>query len=221
MTHKKSLCFCIALLACAFTGTAHAQLSKGALRVSIDADLLTVAGVEINPDGASPAYDTTVISFGLNQLGGSHVPPGVRPASQLGFGVGWALSRRMVLGVRTGLGLDVIDRDGGADNTRVLSFGVEPGLTFVPLGRRAKLFISLAPLFQANRVKTGRTAGRTLLGGFSTGVGALIFAGGSVSVDLGFHFEGRFGGGEVATELREYHVRDLRGGLRLGLSLWR
>ena len=212
------LCACIAALA--WAGAAEAQVGRGALRLSLDADLLMVAGVEINPEGPTAAYDTTVISFGLGQEGGSHVPPGVAPMSQLGLGVAWGISRRLLLGVRTALGLDVIDPDGAPDNTRVLAFGLEPSLTFVPLGHRAKLFIALAPLFQANRVKAGDDRRRTLLGGFSTGIGALIFAGGSVSVDLGLFFEGRFGGGQVEGP-NDYHVRDLRGGLRFGVSLWR
>jgi hypothetical protein len=79
-------------------------------------------------------------------------------------------------------------------------------------------------LFQVNRLKNDEYLLRWMQGGFSTGVGALIFAASSVSADIGFHFEGRFGARKEENDDVEsdgLRVRDFRGVIRFGLSLWR
>jgi hypothetical protein len=57
-------------------------------------------------------------------------------------------------------------------------------------------------------------------GGFSAGIGTLIFPSSRFSVDLGFFFEGRFGGREFEPDQPDQDLRDLRGLVRLGFSLW-
>jgi hypothetical protein len=199
---------------------AHAQLGRGDFRLSLDTDVISVAHVTLDPDGSAPDSDTVVFGIGPNQLGGSHV---TIPATPLGLGLGWVLSPKMLLGVRVGLGFDVISPDGG-DNTRVLALSLQPGLTFVPIGHRAKLFVALSPLFQVNRIKNDGYLERWMQGGFSTGIGALIFPASPVSVDVGFFFEGRFGSRHqenADVEADGERVSDLRGVIRLGISLWR
>lgn len=136
----------------------------------------------------------------------------------LGLGLTWVLSPKLVLGARLGFGLDILE-DEGSDATRLLGVSLMPRLTFVPVGESAKLFVSASPLFQLSRLKGGDAKERTLLGGFGVGIGTLIFVSSSLSVDLGFHFEGRFGNYENHVGY-DAEVRDLRGIVRLGLSLW-
>jgi hypothetical protein len=208
-------------LAClALSLPAHAQLGRGDFRLSLDTDILGVAHVSLDPDGAAPDIDATVFSLGPNQLGGSHV---TMPATPLGLGLGWVLSPKILFGVRLGLGFDVISPDGG-DNRKVLAVSLAPGLTFVPIGHKAKLFVAISPLFQVNREKREDNLERWMQGGFSAGIGALIFPASPVSVDLGFFFEGRFG--NLHREVNDIEqdglrVADLRGVIRLGISLWR
>lgn len=199
---------------------ARAQLGRGDFRLSLDTDLLGVAHVTLDPDGGGRDPQYTVFSVGPNQLGGSHVTMAATP---LGLGLGWVLSPKILLGVRLGLGFDVISPDGG-ENRKVLALSLMPGLTFVPLGRKAKLYVDLRPLFQVNREKVDEYLLRWMQGGFSTGIGALIFAASSVSADIGFHFEGRFGARHLENNDVEedgMRVRDFRGVIRFGLSLWR
>jgi hypothetical protein len=210
-----------ALCALAWTLPAQAQLSRGDFRFSLDTDVISIAHVTLDPDGAPGDAEYMVYGIGPNQLGASHL---TQVASPLGLGLGYVLHPKFVLGIRTGLGFDVVDPDGGGDKERILAVSLMPGLTIVPIGHKAKLFIALAPLFQVNRTKQDDQLSRWLQGGFSTGIGALIFPTSAVSADLGFFFEGRFGNQRVETNGNAdttEHVTDLRGVVRLGLSLWR
>ena len=214
---RRSAIFALVITMCAGFGSlvatkAEAQLSRGNLRLSIDADMLSVAGVQVGNGKA------TVVGFGPNQRGGSRVYEGPTP---LGLGVGYVLQPKLLLGVRVGLGYDVIALSGPATNTRLLGLSLMPELRFVPLGQRAKLFLAVAPIFQVGRSKQdGRPTDRTLLGGFGIGVGTFIFVTNALSVDLGLHFEGRFGGTKSEVDRASTSVQDLRGLIRLGLSLW-
>ena len=218
---KTKILWLLPLVCLALALPAHAQLGRGDFRLSLDTDVIGVAHVTLDPDGTGPDRDATVFSLGPNQLGGSHATLAATP---LGLGLGWVLSSKILFGVRMGLGFDVISPDGDADNTKVLAVSLMPGLTFVPIGRKAKLFIAVSPLFQVNRIKGQDYLLRFMQGGFSAGIGALIFPASSVSADVGFFFEGRFGGRHLednGVEADGLRVQDLRGVIRLGLSLWR
>lgn len=212
----------LALFATAFvvltTGLAapaQAQLSRGNLRLTVDSDVLSIAAVEVDLElgGESRA---TVFGLGPNQHGGSMLSGRPTP---LGLGVGYVLQSKLILGLRFGLGVDVVSPDGSDNNTRYLGLSLMPNLTFVPVGNRAKLFLQAAPIFQVSRTKTDDGKSRTILGGVGLGIGTFIFITNALSVDLGFHFEGRFGGFEGA-QGRDSDITDLRGLVRLGLSLW-
>jgi hypothetical protein len=201
------------------TSGARAQLDRGDVRLSLDTDLFSVAGVKVDPDGDNNTDRHIVFGIGPNQMGGSRVTPPT-PATPLGLGIGYTISRKLVLGVRTGLGVDIDDPDGG-HKAKYLAFSLMPGLTWVPIGRQAKLFISVAGIFQANREKRDDTKQRALLGGFSTGIGTLIFPANRFSVDLGFFFEARFGGYKQKNpDGPDADLQDLRGLIRLGFSFW-
>jgi len=204
-----------ALLAGAFAAPAQAQLSRGNLRLAIDADVLSVAGVERDPEDAGES-NTTVFGVGPNQHGGGELSGRPTP---FGLGVGYVLQPKLILGLRFGLGLDVVSPDGSDNNTRKLGLSLMPNLTFVPVGKRAKLFLQAAPIFQVSRNKSDYTKDRTLLGGVGLGIGTFIFITNALSVDLGFHFEGRFGSNEDNAG-RDTDIKDLRGVIRLGVSLW-
>lgn len=212
MRRFATLAFVVSICLGAWSASsAHAQLSSGNLRLSIDGDLFAIAGVEIGNS------ESKVISFGPNQLGGTRLYSGPTP---VGFGVGYVLQPKLVLGVRAALGYDVIAPEGPGDNTRILALSIMPELRFVPMGQRAKLYLAAAPIFQVGRSKRNDDRDRTLLGGFGLGVGTFIFVTNAMSVDLGFHFEGRFGGIDNDDRPQDIDVRDLRGVIRLGMSLW-
>jgi hypothetical protein len=217
---KNSLLFLVALACCIWTKPASAQLSRGQFRLSLDVDMISVAHVSLDPDGPGPTDDQLVFGIGPNQLGGSRAISGA-PTSPIGFGFGWVLTPKILLGIRTGLGYDLISPDGNSVNTKILVVSLMPGIEFVPIGHRAKLFIAARPIFQANRTKQGDAKNRWLQGGFSLGIGTYIFPSPAVSVDLGFFFEGRFGNYKVNDDNPSEHVTDLRGVVRFGLSLWR
>jgi hypothetical protein len=223
MSRSAAYVFIVALcagLSTLLAAPAQAQLSRGNLRLSIDGDMFSVAGVDIG------GGKNKVIGLGPNQRGGSRLSGEPTP---IGLGVGYVLQHNLILGVRFGLGYDVIAPDGGGSNTRLLGLSLMPGITFVPTGDRTKLFITAAPIFQVSRAKTDNARARTLLGGIDLGVGVFIFVTNALSVDLGFHFEGRFGNTDYAVDNlnhnpnnhdRHQSVTDLRGVLRLGFSLW-
>jgi hypothetical protein len=215
---KNRLLFLIALACCTWTKPAAAQLSRGQFRLSLDTDVISVGQVSLDPDGSGPTEDHLVFGIGPNQLAGSRL---IAPTPTLGLGFAWVLTPKILLGIRTGLGYDLITPDGNGSNTKILSVSLMPGIEFVPIGHRAKLFIALRPIFQANRTKQGDFKDRWIEGGFSLGVGTYIFPTSAVSADLGFFFEGRFGNQKVDDDDPNQHVRDLRGVIRFGLSLWR
>jgi hypothetical protein len=194
---------------------ARAQLSRGNLRLTIDADVLSIASVELDPENGGE-LDTTVFGLGPNQQGGSLYSGRPTP---FGLGVGYVLQPKLILGLRFGLGLDVVSPEGSDNNIRRLGLSLMPNLTFVPVGNRAKLFLQVAPIFQVSRDKSDNAKSRTILGGFGLGIGTFIFITNALSVDLGFHFEARFGGTEDNVG-RDTDVTDLRGLFRLGVSLW-
>lgn len=199
---------------------AAAQPSRGVMRLSIDTDVLSMASVE-REDAQGQTSQTTVYGIGPNQLGGSAASPEVLLGpTPLGLGLAFGVSGKLLLGIRLGLGVDIVSPDGDSSNVRVLKLGMMPGLTWVPLGGRTKMFLSASPIFQFDRLRVEEDKARTLLGGFGLGVGALIFVARAVSVDLGFHFEGRFGNYENVRD-EETELRDLRGLVRLGLSVWK
>lgn len=204
-----------AVLVGTFATPAQAQLSQGNLRLTIDGDMLSIAGVERQPEGGVESK-ATVFGFGPNQHGGSQLSGRPTP---LGLGVGYVLQAKLILGLRFGLGLDVISPEGDDNNTRILGLSLMPNATFVPVGKRAKLFLQAAPIFQVSRTKNDNGKERTILGGFGLGIGTFIFVTNALSVDLGFHFEGRFGGTEDRAG-NDVDVKDLRGVVRLGVSLW-
>jgi hypothetical protein len=210
----------VALAIALWSAGAEAQLSRGTWRFSIDGDILSVGGVKLDPPGPGVSK-ATVVGFGPNQLGNMR-RHGAGP-TPIGLGVGYVLQPNLILGLRTGLGYDVVAPDGAADNTRYLDLSLMPDLTWVPLGQKTKLALDFAPLFQVSREKTDNVpTHRTILGGFSLGVGALIFVTNRLSADVGFHFEGRFGKNDRdANDDDDTHIRDLRGVIRLGVSFWR
>lgn len=221
-THHRGRAWALAsfVLIGLFAWPAAAEPSDGVVRFSIDADLLSMADVQ-HENAAGIEFEQTVYGIGPNQLGGSGVQPDtVIGTTPLGFGLGYGVSDRLLLGMRFGFGLDVRSPEGSAESLRVLTMSLMPGLTFVPLGDRAKMFLSASPIFQLDRNRIASDTRRTLLGGFSLGIGTLIFVVRSASIDLGFHFEGRFGNYE---NLRgeETELRDLRGVVRLGISIWK
>ncbi|HEX5659156.1 MAG TPA: hypothetical protein VFX59_18310 [Polyangiales bacterium] len=216
--HKISILVVLALAL--WTARAEAQIDRGTWRFTIDGDILSVGGVELDPPGPGKS-SATVIGFGPNQLGNARATQA--SPTPIGIGVGYALQPKLILGVRTSLGYDVVAPDGEDNNVRYLGLAVMPGITFIPLGGKTKLALDAAPLIQVDRRKTDNVPkDRTLLGGFALGVGALIFVHSRLSADIGFRFEGRFGNRDNDNrDDNDVHVRDLRGLIRLGVSFWR
>jgi hypothetical protein len=215
---KNRLLFLCAFACCIWSSTAFAQLSRGEFRLSLDVDVISIAHVSLNPDGPAPTTEALVFGIGPNHMGGSRA---TAATPTLGLGFAWVLTPKILLGIRVGLGYDLIAPDGDGPNEKLLAVSLQPGIEFVPIGHRAKLFIAARPIFQANRRKVGDFKDRWIEGGFSLGIGTYIFPSPAVSADIGFFFEGRFGNQKINNNEPNEHVADLRGVIRLGLSLWR
>lgn len=199
--------------------SAEAQVARGVFRFSIETDILSMAGIELEKNGDE--RNINAYGIGPNQFGGLTAELATRVApTPLAFGFGYGLSSKVLLSLRIGLGVDILAHEGAEANTRVLGLALMPGLTFVPFGQRAKMFMAASPIFQYSRVKVDEDKTHTALGGFSFGLGTLVFVARPLSIDIGFHFEGRFGNYEDF-DGSDTDVRDLRGVVRLGLSLWK
>jgi len=216
MTQTARLWSLTLLLLFVATSSAHAQLREGSWRGFLDVDVFSAGTVRGDPKGPARTEKFTVVSFGPNQLGSSRVVIGMPP---LGFGFGYVLKPRWMLGLRSGLGFDRVSSERLPDQ-KVFTLSLMPEVTFVPLGAKAKLFAKLSPIAQYTQNKVGDARTHIFMGCFSIGMGTMVFVTGSSSVDVGAYFEGRFGrlksSGSSDTD-----VDDLRGVIRVGLSFWK
>lgn len=199
------------------TNQAAAHVNQGGYRLWIDADLFSVGSVRTDPGGGGPISKTLVIGVGPNELGSSRV---VVPLTPIGVGFAYVLRPKWLLGARVGFGYDRVAPKAG-DDAHYVSLSLMPELTFVPVGRDAKLFVKFSPVMQYSLEKNGPSRSNIFMGCFSFGVGAFLFTSHNSSVDLGAYFEGRFGDLKREPQGESIDVDDLRGVIRAGVSLWR
>jgi hypothetical protein len=214
-----SVVLAIGTFAC--IGSASAQLRPRTGRFTLDAELLSAGRLHIDPEGTGGETNTTVIGVGANQLGSSRA---YLPTTPLGLGAGYVVDEKWIIGLRLGFGYDWISPEEGP-NERVIAVSAVPKVTWVPSGdEHAKFFVDLGPLIQYNRIKAGGDEQNLLTGGFEVGVGTLRFFGRYSSLDLGAYFQGRFGKWETGDsglpDEDDVTIRDMRGVIRLGGSLW-
>ncbi|MDB4987009.1 MAG: hypothetical protein JWN04_2187 [Myxococcaceae bacterium] len=208
----------IAVAQLAHIEPASAQLRPRTARVWIDTDLVSVGTVTTDPSGPGEKQRTTTVGVGPNQLAGSRSPIATTP---LGIGAAYVLEPEWMVGLRAGFGYNWYS---SGPEQRVIAVSAIPELTYVPTGDDdTKLFIKAGPLIQYDRNKLRDGKQNVLIGGFSAGLGALQFVGESGSFDVGAFFEGRFG--DLKPDLDQggnskVNVRDLRGVLRVSVSLW-
>ncbi len=195
---------------------AAAQLRQGDLRLSLDVDVLTVGWVKLVPAGPAPTRKHTIVGLGPNQLGNSEV---AIPSAPLGFGAGYVLRPKWLLGVRAGFGYDHVSAAAGDAAFRYLTWTFMPGVSYVPFGERAKFFVNFSPLLEYVRQKQGGAQRARFGGCYSLGAGEMWFLTPSASVDMGFYFEGRFPDIDEKPKAKT-SISDLRWLLRVGLSLW-
>ena len=215
---KKS-CWLIALLVLSLGqagGTARAQLPNGALRLTIDADTLSVGWTKLAPETGASHRQTTV-GIGPNQFGASEVG---LPSAPLGFGAGYVLLPKLLLGARIGLGYDRTSSSRDVPSASYLTWTFMPGITYVPRGEQAMLFFNFSPLLEFTRRRQGDTEQVRFGGCFSLGGGTMLFISPTSSIDLGIYFEGRFPDIDQKPQAKT-EISDLRWLLRVGLSLWR
>ena len=193
----------------------NAQLPEGAVRLSFDVDTLSVAWVRLNPEGPEPPRNHTVVGLGMNQLGASQL---TIPSSPLGFGLGYVLGPKWLIGARAGFGYDHVSEPDDAA-LRYLTWTFMPGVTYVPFGERAKFFVNFSPLLEYTQQKQGSARRRQFNGCYSIGAGEMWFVTRNTSIDIGAYFEGRFPH-LVETSLPRTYVSDLRWLIRVGVSLW-
>jgi hypothetical protein len=207
----------LVLLASLFATRADAQLNSGDVRLSLDTDVVGVAWVKTSPRSGGEDSKTVVGSVGPSQFGASQVG---LPATPLGLGVGYVLRPKWLLGARAGLGFDVVSVDGHEDKRTYIAWTFMPGITYVPFGDRAKLFVNFSPLLEFVREKQGSSQALRFGGCYSTGAGAFFFMSPAASLDVGFFFEGRFPDIDEKPSGAKTDVSDLRWLVRLGISLW-
>jgi len=203
LTWLAGLCVCLMV---SMTSTrAEAQPSRGDFRFSLDLEVLGIAGVSYELENSDQEGDTTLFTVGN----------AVTPAY---FGFGWALSQRALLGARLGFGFQ---KDSDAD-AKATTFSLAPHVTFLPMGDETKLFLELGPILRITHQEAGRTETTGVSGGGGLALGAIVFTSRNASLDVGFFFDATWG--EVSSELWVFEgdvdARVLRGGVRLGLSLW-
>ncbi|MFM2417895.1 MAG: hypothetical protein RL385_2618 [Pseudomonadota bacterium] len=217
-SNRLSLFLTAATLACSFwTRPASAQMARGAVRYALDVDVLSAGAVWAKPHGERDVT-TRVVSVGPNQLGNSQV---VLPNTPVGIAFDYVVRPKWLIGVRTALGYDHRSRD-DSPNERALSLSFMPALSFVPRGGPIRPFVKFSPIAQYSQRKQGSAREHIFMGCFSIGGGAFLFSGPSISVDAGAYFEGRFGKLKVADGPgQNAEIDDLRGVVRVGLSLWK
>jgi hypothetical protein len=194
---------------------AHAQPGDHEVRLFVDTNVVSAGVVRATPSGGSTDR-TTVIGVGPNNLGSSRA---VLPAAPLGLGFAYVLRPKWLVGARTGFGFDRVESDAAGDRKDV-TFSLMPELTMVPLGEQTKLFAKFSPVFEILRSKQGSSTQQIYMGCFSVGLGAFIFTAPTSSIDVGAYFEGRFGDLKLEPDGLGTDIDDLRGVLRLGISLW-
>lgn len=198
------------------TGVVQAQLRPGTVRGGIDVDLFSAGAVRIRDDGAPSHTVTRVFSIGPNQLGaGQLLPP---PMTPVGLSADYVLRPRWMLGARVGFGYDRLKTEG--DSQRALSISLMPSLTFVSGDGATKPFVRFSPIAQFTQYKLAGERQHMFMGCFSLGGGLMMFASEKASAELGLYFEGRFGDYKGVAGGGKADVDDLRGLLRLGVSLW-
>jgi len=195
---------------------ARAQLRQGAVRLAIDADTLSIGWTKLKPD-QGPTRKQTTFGIGPNQFGASEV---ALPSAPLGFGAGYALLPKLLVGARIGLGYDRTSSAGDVPSASYLTWTFMPGITYVPRGAQAKLFFNFSPLLEFTRRKQADTQQLRFGGCFSLGAGTMLFTAPTSSLDLGIYFEGRFPDIDEKPKAKT-ELSDLRWVLRVGLSLWR
>jgi hypothetical protein len=195
---------------------ARAQLRQAALRLAIDADILSVGWTKLVPDDGRTRTQTT-LGVGPNQFGASEV---ALPSAPVGIGVGYVLRPKILLGARVGFGFDRSSSAAGESAASYLTWTFMPRVSYVPFGDQAKFFLSFSPLLEYTRRRQGDAQQVRFGGCYSLGAGALLFLTPSSSVDLGVYFEGRFPDIDEKPEAKT-SISDLRWLVRAGLSLWR
>jgi hypothetical protein len=203
------------------TAPAHAQLREGSWRLGIDVDVFSGGVVHEDPRGPVKDQKTGVIGVGPNQLGSSRAVIDTPP---LGVSFAYALKHKWMLGLRSGIGYDRLSSDQPTPDRKVLGLSFMPEVTFVPLSlsESSKLFARFSPILQYDRLKVGSATEHIFMGCFSVGVGTFLFLTPSSSIDIGAYFEGRFGKLKPSPLGGSYvDVDDLRGLIRVGLSLWK
>lgn len=195
---------------------ARAQLRQTAVRLAMDADILSVGWTKLVPDEGRTRTQTT-LGVGPNQFGASEV---ALPSAPVGFGVGYVLRPKILLGARVGFGFDRSSSAGGEPVASYLTWTFMPGISYVPFGDRAKFFMNFSPLLEYTRRKQGDAQQVRFGGCYSLGAGTMVFLTPSSSVDVGAYFEGRFPDVDEKPHGRT-SISDLRWLVRAGLSLWR
>lgn len=214
---NRTIILCLSLIvASAQAQRAHAEFRAGGLRFAIDADLLSGGVVRLDPQGPAPSSKTGVFALGPNQLGNSRV---VIPFTPIGVSVDYVIKPAWLLGMRTGLGFDLVHPE-GAEARKYFALSFMPELTFLPFDDR-RLFTRFSPVLQYSLEKQDERKDHIFMGCFSIGGGVFLFTSPSSSVDLGAFFEGRFGDLQRDPDRGKVDVNDLRGVVRAGLSLWR
>lgn len=214
---KKCWPFLLILVSVMLTGaTARAQLREGAVRVSLDADTLSLGWTKLNPE-RGPVRKQTTVGVGPSQFGASEVG---LPSAPIGFGAGYVVLPKLLLGARLGLGYDRTSSAGDIPAASYLTWTFMPGVTYVPRGEQAKLFFNFSPLLELTRRKQGNAQQVRFGGCFSLGGGTMLFVSQTSSIDVGLYFEGRFPDIDEKPRAKT-EISDLRWLLRVGFSLWR
>jgi hypothetical protein len=209
---KKSEILYGAAVAALFTVSACAHRQHpdpGDVRVSLDAEPIGIYGSHAENKTSGSQQEISVVSAG-------------NAASPGSIGIGWAASPRTVLGARLGVGHSRTSVDEEPD-TKLTTLAVAPGITLVRGDSPVRLFVELSPILRIGHSSVGSESSTAVAGGGAIAIGMLLFPVEDASLDLGFFFEGTAGGAtyELIRLDDSVRLRTLRGGVRLGISIWK
>lgn len=189
--------------------SARAEPSRGDLRFSLDVDVIGLYGTKLDVDMGAPTSEISTFAVG-------------NAASPASLGFGWVLGPKSVLGSRLGFAFDKQDAGDFGGKSKLVTFLLAPYLTLMPVGDETKLFFELSPILRVGHAKLSAQETNAVAGGVGVTVGMLVFANSGASVDVGFFFDALWGDAtfEVVGIERDLSARTMRGGVRLGLSIW-
>ncbi|MBN2530265.1 MAG: hypothetical protein JXR76_27995 [Deltaproteobacteria bacterium] len=196
---------CVLLSGLAMAKASYAELPAGKFRLHMSQTFVEVATGEVNPDGLDN-----------REYGGLEIGVGM---DRMGFGFGFALGGKLLLGAKVSLGQESGDWHPGSEEDHFQISGI-PYLEFVFLTTRIRPFAKVMLGIEGARWEDGGGFWGLVMGG---GGGLHFFLAPSVSIDADLELGFRFGTGhwdESPAPDRDFSHWRFSFATLVGLSAW-